>query len=187
MIDRYNKNPARRQSIMRCVPEIFDANHIKSVLYIGANKIRQCHLPDFINAGIVVTILEPFCDNVVALQEKGLDVILGDARACSVMFDEDQFDAAFWWHGPEHIPVKQIKKTLLGVELITKHLVVLAVPWGESLQGPAYGNIYETHIDNMEPEIFTQLGYNTETIGNRIAGAMQNNVLAWKWVGEKAK
>jgi len=166
------------------VPEIFDGNRIKSVLYVGANKIRQCHLPDFIKAGIVVTILEPFCDNAIALQSMGHDVILGDVRACSVMFAPNQFDAAFWWHGPEHIPKIQLAKTLQGVEYATRLLVVLGAPWGESKQDTVYGNIYEKHVASSEPEDFAVEGYNTETIGERVAKPMQNNILAWKWVAE---
>jgi len=170
---------------MRCVPEIFDSRFIQSVLYVGANKFRQCHLPDFINAGIAVTILEPFCDNVVALLKMGHHVLLGDVRACSVMFYPKQFDATFWWHGPEHIPKTQLAGTLQAIEYATRKLVVLGAPWGESKQGTDYGNIYETHIDDMEPGYFLDKDYNTEVIGQRHAAPMQNNIIAWKWLIKK--
>lgn len=182
VINKYCRNMDRRASLSRCVPELFDARVIKSVLYVGANQRRQCFLRDFAWGGADVTVLELFCENVRALREMGYGVMPGDVRACLVMFGEDAFDATFWWHGPEHIPKPQLAATLEGIEGVTRKLVVLGCPWGEMPQDAAYGNMYEKHAASFMHGEFNAFGYNTESIGYPKSAPELSNITAWKWL-----
>jgi hypothetical protein len=135
-------------------------------LYVGARTNRFDFGEAFKNAGCAITILEAFRLNVEYLRtiEWLEDVIEGDVR---IFKPCKTYEVTFWWHGPEHVDIKEIPDTLKLIESYTTELVVLGCPWGVYEQGEAFGNPYETHRSYIYPETFEALGYTVECLGAR--------------------
>jgi len=171
MITRHNDSINRKDSLQRCVPDMFIR---KNILYVGAHKERMDFGSEFQSAKAQITILEAWPKNVEFLKKLGYKVTHGDVRKCDKLFASNTFDAVFWWHGPEHVTKEELPATLKAIEKITKHLVVCGCPWGDYPQGEVYGNPFEVHQSALEPELFTKVGYNTETLGSRGVGSNMN-------------
>jgi len=177
----------RKASILRRVPEIFDAQAI--CLYVGAHEGRIDFGPELVDAGWTLDILEAWEPNCAALHGLGLPwlrrLLHGDVRdprgAVGYAGSDalrDSYDLVFWWHGPEHIACSELASCLSALEAITPGgLVVLGCPWGDYPQDDAYGNPFERHLWAPEPEDFTALGYDVESLPPRGVGG---NLLCWK-------
>lgn len=157
-----------------------------TLLYIGARPGGVAYLPEFMEAGYEITILEIWPDNVdFCRQHLGVKrVVGGDVRAVDKLLpprhfrgavDKEwpiyHFDVAFWHHGPEHVEKCELASTLEKLEALAD-CVILGCPCGKSSQGIIYNNIYEQHIAALEPADFKSLGYEVDTWEDRL--------IAWK-------
>ena len=163
------------------LPDLFDGKY-KSVLYVGANYLRQHFLPEFVEQYDHIVVLEIYQNNVKYLKEKYRDpkirIITGDVRDADKM-NLGKFDVCFFWHGPEHLHEHETKDILYKLESITKRLIVLGMPYGHYEQGSEYGNDCETHMWDIYPKDMEKLGYSTNTLGE--ADDTLANMVAWKY------
>ena len=165
------------------IPDLFSGKY-KTVLYVGANHLRQHFLPDFIDDYEKVTVIEIFEANVAFLQEKFADykinIMQGDVRNVDNLVPTDMFDVCFWWHGPEHVSRGEVDDILARLERQTKSLIVLGMPYGHYEQGSEYGNDHECHTWDIYPKYVEVLGYSTNTIGK--PDDTLSNMMAWKYL-----
>jgi len=170
---------ARFVSVNKMVPEIFQ--NPGKLLYVGARKDRMDFGDELRGAGNEFTILEIYEPNVKHLTEvcPWADVIHGDVRNLED-FSENQFDYAFWWHGPEHIKEEELNDAVQGLEKITKRIVVLGCPWGVYPQHHLHGNPYEEHEASLYPHHFEEMGYSVEAIG--VIDKRGSNITAVKYL-----
>ncbi len=154
----------RLVSVRKLAPELFETSG--SLLYVGARQDRMDFGDELKAAGHDFTILEIYEPNVKHLTEvcPWATVIQGDVRELND-FSEDQFDYAFWWHGPEHIKEEELLVAVNGLEKITKKIVVMGCPWGEYPQHHLHGNPHEEHEASLYPHHFESMGYIVDTIG----------------------
>ena len=175
MTDRLTQR--KKQFLLSC-PRAFLPGE---VLYVGAKPERMEMLDLFIEAGSVVDILEIWSPNVEALLrwkgESGhvRNVIKGDVRTADLV---GKYDVAVWYHGPEHVAKEDLSFCLSNLEMMARKMVVLGMPWGVYRQGPAGGNVFETHRANLYPRDLQAFGYSTDTIGEMDRPG--SNLLAWK-------
>jgi len=168
---------ARLAQLRAFVPGLFAAG---TLLYIGASIRRAQCLVDLVAAGRRVTILEAWPANAEHYRGRpGLEVVRGDVRAlASLSLPAEIYDAAFWWHGPEHVARAELATVLAGIERRAR-LVVLGCPWGVYPQSAIEGNRYEQHVAVLGPQDFGALGYRVATLG-RAGDRADSNVLAVK-------
>ena len=152
---------ARLAHLRQFAPEAFAPPG--RLLYVGASKLRAQCLPELVQAGHQVTILEIWPDNAALYRARGFDVVLADVRQAAAL-ELPHYDVAFWWHGPEHVTLAELPVALAALETLAD-LVVLACPWGRSPQGAVYGNPHEAHVSELSPEAFNRWGYRTSTLG----------------------
>ena len=175
----------REVQMSQHLPQLFEGQSHRSVLYVGANKKRQHFLDWFEKAGYSrIVVLEAFAENAEFLKAEisgrtpGLEVVHGDIRDKDVI-PGDVFDVVFFWHGIEHILEDKIASVLERLEAISK-VVVLGCPHGIYDQGPEYGNPYEEHLSAVYPQFLENLGYTTDVIGK--TDERGSNILAWKFI-----
>jgi len=162
----------RLQQLWDFVPEVFQPG---TLLYVGAGILRAEFLLQLMVAGRKVTILEAYAPNVAYYQLSRQPVIHMDVRAlCGV----GRYDAAFWWHGPEHVSKKELPAVLAGLES-RADLVVVGCPWGKYAQEAVGGNPYERHRSALTPQDFQGWGYETSQLGKR-NGRYESNIVAVK-------
>ena len=161
---------ARLGQLLRVVPELFGEG---TLLYVGASIQRAQFLLELKEAGRVVTILEAHAPNVAYYRGRGEVVIHADVREAT-----GRYDAAFWWHGPEHIAKGELPAVLAGLES-RADLVVIGCPWGRYAQEAVGGNPYEIHRSALTPQDFQGWGYETSQLGKR-NGRYESNILAVK-------
>ena len=159
-----DSNAERVASVTKLAPKIFEEPG--KLIYVGARQDRMDFGNELKGAGHEFTILEIFEPNVKHLTEvcPWATVIQGDVRNLE-NFSEDEFDYAFWWHGPEHIKEEELADAVKGLEKITKKIVVLGCPWGDYPQHHLHGNPYEEHEASLYPHHFEDMGYVVDTIG----------------------
>jgi len=171
----YKRRPwtpkVRREQLLKAVPDI---QSYKSILYIGANVVRQETLDLFRSEQI--TILEVWPPNVADLLELGYKVIQGDVRELAKM-DIGKFDVVIWWHGPEHVEKESLPSILKAIKKIARCVAVVACPWGKYKQSEVRGNPYERHLSCLYPKFFEKLGWKTSVIGEK--DVIGSNLLAW--------
>lgn len=142
-------------------------------MYIGARPGRVLGLPELIEAGHKITILEIWPDNVDYCREH-LDVervIGGNVLDVDKLLPVYHFDVAFWYHGPEHVLKEEWADTFVKLEALAD-LVILGGPNGKTSQGIIYNNLYEVHVSALSLDGFESLGYETNT--------WNGEILAWK-------
>jgi len=172
----YSDGRCRTASLERMVPDLYS---YYSVLYVGARTDRMDYGDEFRKGPTKIDVLEIFKPNVIYL--KSLDWINevhhGDVRSCSI--DKD-YDIVFWWHGPEHIKEEELANTLTWLEEKAKVAVVLGCPWGKSPQGHLHNNPNEEHVSHYDYQIFEDLGYKVECIGEK--DVVGSNITSVKFV-----
>ena len=152
----------------------------KTLLYVGASIQRQNLLPELVAALWIIDIIEIFPANVEFLRaypSKGIETIYeGDVR--DAPFPRPSYDAAVWWHGPEHIPEDDVPGALARLEQVA-HLVVLGGP----LEDPPYaensaphGNPHERHCWSITVPFLKDLGYTVQCVQRPIT----TGFVAWK-------
>lgn len=169
------------------LPDLFDGRY-SSVLYVGANHLRQHFLDYFADKYEEIAVLEIHAKNVEYLMERysanaKVSVIQGDVRNVQNIAGrfKKRFDVCFFYHGPEHLARHEVAGVLYDIESITDHLVVLGMPYGHYKQGPEYGNDHEQHLWDTYPRDMRRLGYKTHTLGK--ADDTLSNMIAWKSMG----
>ena len=152
----------------------------KSLLYIGASKRRQFLLPELAKIGWLIDILEVFPENVGHLRNhrpNGVRMIReGDVR-CDP-FPQPPYDAAVWWHGPEHVPKEDVPGALARLEEAAR-LVVLGGPLEDPPypEGAApYRNPHERHHWSITVPAIEQFGYTVA----RVRRPLIAGFVAWK-------
>jgi len=167
------------------VPGLVVPSAGKTLLYIGASRWRQDLLPELASRGWIIDIIEIFKENVDFLREHcrpprrdggGVrSIIHGDVRTELL----GSYDAAVWWHGPEHVPEEDLPAALGRLEKAAR-LVVLAAPFDDPASDPdappPYGNPHERHLWPVLPEDLQALGYETIKVPRPRSPA----IVAWK-------
>jgi hypothetical protein len=166
---------ARRAQLREVVPGLFGPG---TLLYVGASVRRAQFLRELMGAGRRVTVLEAHGPNVEHFRSwPGLQVVEGDVREVGgLVLPEEDYDVAFWWHGPEHVAARELAGTLRKLEERAR-VVVLGCPWGLYPQVGLEGNPFEQHRLALQPEDLQALGYRTWTLG-RTGGRADSNILA---------
>jgi len=130
-----------------------------TMLYIGAWYPQGMDgLDDFKKAGYDILILEVFEKSALEVRSLGWKVKLGDVRKAREIFKEERFDVVVWWHGPEHVDVKDLPSALEDLKTLAKRLLVVGCPRGKSVQGVFDGNPYEKHVSTLVREDLIKLG-----------------------------
>ncbi len=173
-----------RTESVATIPDIFENS---TMLYIGANKLRTQLTDLFENrcSNMTIDVLEIWHENVKYLRglKKFNGVMQGDVREIDKLFKPNSYDIVMWWHGPEHIEIQELAKTLDKLKRVAKKLVILGCPWGIYVQGEEYGNPYEKHISHLTLDFFKNHGFLTSVVGTRdIPGS---NITAWWKKDEK--
>ena len=154
------KDTNRIASLQRMVPDLF--TKARSVLYVGARTDRFQLSKELKQAGCKISVLEIFDKNVEHLKTLDLEeVIPGDVRTFA---PSRRYDVAIWWHGPEHVTEAELPDAVNNLEGCAD-LVILGCPWGHYHQGSMYGNEHEKHVSHYEAEVFTDMGYEVECLG----------------------
>ncbi len=167
---------ARLAQMQRFVPQLFGSG---TLLYVGASPRRAQFLRRLM-ATHRVTLLEIWPANVQHFRAwPGLEVVCGDVRhVASLDLPVERYDAAFWWHGPEHIRKEDLAAALAGLEQRAR-LVVIGCPWGMSRQAEVDGNPHQRHIATLYPTDFQARGYRVDTLG-QVNGGSRSNILGVK-------
>jgi hypothetical protein len=168
---------ARLEQLRLFVPEVFGTG---TLLYIGASVRRAQCLEELVASGREITVLEVWPPNADHYRARtDLTVVCGDVRnVANLSLPHNNYDVAFWWHGPEHVPKEELPAVLADIEKRAR-LVVLACPWGMYPQQAIDGNMYEKHLSALGPENFQDLGYKTATLG-KPGGRANSNIIAVK-------
>lgn len=151
----------------------------KSLLYVGVNSSRAFLFNELKECGYKIDILEISKVNVYDFMGRMFGtynkLIQGDVCDIDTLVSQ-KYDVVFWWHGPEHIKKEMFEPTIRKIEAVGS-LIILGCPYGSSKQGPVDGNIHETHLWNVYPKYFKQLGYKTLTINRDVGG---KHITAWR-------
>lgn len=160
------------------LPQLF--SNPGTLLYIGARSDAHSWLDELSLSDNLISVLEIWPENVIGLigHPAIVDLVQGDVRFASEIFNEAKFDYIFYWHGPEHLKLNDIEPTLAMLEGMCNRLIALACPYGVYLQGEHLGNEYETHQSTLYPEYFLSLGYEVKTDGK--PDEMGSEIVAWK-------
>jgi hypothetical protein len=154
-------DPDRKASVNRLAPELWSC---RDVLYVGARTDRIDFGQELREASVAISVLEIYPPNVEYLRTLDwiAEVFAGDVRTFE---PTKQYDAAFWWHGPEHIPARDLPGALARLEKAARKLVVLGCPWGKYKQGKLHDNPNEQHVSHFDYDTFEKLGYEVECLG----------------------
>jgi len=150
-------------------PELF-APTDSTLLYVGANLKRFNYGSEFAELGHQITVLEiwpPYARDLVN-DWRVKRVVVGDVRKLDdIALPETQYDAAFWWHGPEHVYEQDVATAIAQLERRVKPggLVVVGCPWGVFPEHGVDGNPAQEHKSALYPELFAGLGYAVRTAG----------------------
>ena len=150
-----------------------------SLLNVGANRVRFQLLDDLHRAGREITLLEAWPDNAAAYENdpRVSRIIAGDVRELGAF--EQKFDAALWWHGPEHIDKADLPGALQRLEACADSLVVVGCPWGDYPQEPFMDNPYDEHKASIYTNDLVGLGYHVEIYDQMDKGG---KLIAWKYL-----
>jgi len=156
-----------------------DVKEFATVLYVGARPQRQDHLKLFRIPECSVDIVEIWKPNVIKMRTmKDLawirNIEVGDITK---YVPKENYDAVFWWHGPEHVQSEVMESTLKLIESYTNKIIILGNPWGKYLEHSSEKNPYEQHVSHYQPEFFEKFGYVVETHGKEGPGS---NMIAIK-------
>ena len=177
----------RLEQMTRCISDVFDYS---TMLYIGA-KAKKTYpsgmqmVSDFKEAGYKIDVLEVWHPNILSLikfnnKAKLYDrIIEGDVREAEKLIYK-RYDIISWWHGPEHLMIKEIESALEKLTGLAKVIVVVASPYGRHDQGEFRDNPFEKHLSSIYPEFYEELGngWKWDAIGER--DIKMGNLLAWK-------
>lgn len=159
----------RDRLLRKVASELFEPSEA-SVLYVGANLKRFHYGAEFAEANKKLTVLEiwpPYAKDLVN-DWRVKHVVTGDVRRLDdIELPETQYDAAFWWHGPEHVYEQDVATAVAQLERRVKPggLVVLGCPWGKFDEPGIDGNTAQAHKSALYPELFAGLGYTVATAG----------------------
>lgn len=137
-------------------------HNIKRVLNIGFRDGSDLTVRNFIKSlGGEFHVLEVWKPNCDVLTKNGVvdKVICEDVRNINNSIKENEYDAVFWLHGPEHITWDDFLNCKERIDSIATKLVIYQAPIGEHPQDELYGNPFEKHVTSLEPEMFLSLGY----------------------------
>ena len=211
MIQKQPGPNLRDQRIAQFSEKIPGALDYKTLLYIGGKVKKRwpkgVELVDkFLAAGYKIDILEAFDRNVAALRHFNKNgrifkeevrikagafrrIIQGDVRNIGKIrnLDPEGYDVVVFWHGPEHLYPYEIEEVVEKIEGISRRLVVFGCPFGIYHQRAVGGNNFEIHRSALYPVFFENLGFKTETLGER--DVKKSHILAWKEIkkGEDKK
>ena len=174
----YSSRDANRK---RTILPILKWYSFDSVLYVGAHPDRLHFvglLSDYVKH---IDVLEIWPENVKFLKTVPYfqNVFLGDVRKIDLVIT-NKYDLVFWWHGPEHIDVKELPETLSKIEKITNKVILLGCPWGVYEQGAEYNNPHEEHKCHLYLDFFEKLGFLTSTVGQKDNKEVSSSITAWR-------
>lgn len=150
------------------VIEKLKQHNAKKVLNIGFRYNSDLTIRDFVKSSggefHALEIWEANCKDMT--DRKTVDrVIHGDAQKIAELVEENEYDAIIWLHGPEHIYWDEFLACRDDIERCASKLIIYQAPIGEDEQGALYENPYEEHVQELEPNMFGDIGY-TITLHN---------------------
>ncbi len=171
---KYGTYYVQLEVMKKAIPWVFEA---KKVLYVGASTGRHHYADELRQAGAEqIDLLEIYEPNLAYYDGKETfdRLIKGDVRDFVV---SDDYDLAFWWHGPEHVELKDLSVALKNLEACAKD-VVIGAPWGKTDNPPRDPNPYEPHLTAVYPKHLKEHGYEVSVGGFKDTFA--SNLMAWK-------
>lgn len=169
-----NSEEWRYEQLKRVLPDVFNC---QSMLYVGGHfhMGRNLQMTQYFKCPIdVVEIYEP---NVKDLQnsKRIRQVFYNDIRTFGA---SKMYEVVMWWHGPEHVPKKDLPAILLRMSQYCSKYIIFACPNGVYEQGPEYGNQYEIHASHYTVQDFIDIGMEADAIGE--PNKKQGNIIAWR-------
>jgi len=104
-------------------------------------------------------------------------VVEGDVRQADDYFQPESFDLVIWWHGPEHVPLEQLRVTFEKLKKIARRCIVVGCPWGHYSRRAFGGNPFEVHHCHLDTGFFEDMGFKTATVGRR--NKHGSHITAW--------
>lgn len=168
-----NTSRARKQWVRDAVPWVF--KQPGKVLYVGLDPDHEFLVPELFRAGNELTVLEIWPASAAHYKKDSRlrHIVCGDVRNVPL---SEHYDAAVWWHGPEHLQKGDVRPALKQLEALADTIVV-GCPWGEN-RADGLGNPYMVHVSAWYPEEFETWGYEIIVGGER--DVMGGNLMAWK-------
>jgi hypothetical protein len=167
-----NAEAAGELSALAALPELGTYN---KVLYVGANTTRFQLYGLFAYESLYV--LEVYDPYVKALRDSKKYPVARVLRGNILDLEASQelrllapFGLIVWWHGPEHVEIGALEGLLGPQGSIHKWYtgaILLGCPWGRYEQGAVDGNVWQKHVSHLNPEFFTERGYQVSTVGQR--------------------
>lgn len=163
----------RWEFIIKNIPDILDH---KSILYIGANKLRHWFLDKFENADYEIDIVEIYQDNCKWLLSQGKYNVC-NANILNFNFGK-KYDIVFWYHGIEHVLKNSFINYLPNIKNNINKLAIFGCPYGKFKQDEVYNNENEKHISEWSPNELINLGLQVAYYGkeNDVWGA---DLISW--------
>jgi hypothetical protein len=164
---------ARNRQLVERIDGIFTYD---TVLYIGVSRYRAMFVESFKRHGYEIDAIEIFHDNAEYWKAKGVmnHVICADIRTVEI---RKNYDVVMWYHGPEHVEKEEAIQVLGKLKKYANHLMIVGCPWGQSPQGPEYGNENERHLSTWRLPDFATIGFKVDAIG--LPDQKGSNILAW--------
>jgi hypothetical protein len=160
--------------LLRLIP---DFHEHKRVLNIGASGKQHFMIPEMLEAGQHVSVVEIYEPYVLQLRKKFPQVAVYHANVLDIAtLRLPKFDLIFWWHGPEHHPA--VAPVLCLLYTMEPHLLVVSTPNGRYPQAAIDGNPRQEHRHSFEPGYWKRLGFEEWSSG--IPGDMRGNIVAWR-------
>jgi hypothetical protein len=166
-----DNTPPHLMEIVKWLSSNGRIDNVHSILNIGMNcdesKINQKDLIEIVfwdnlnRKDVDVTVLEIYEPYVLNGPNKypNMKFRLGDVREVDKYFEPKSFDAVVWWHGPEHVKMPDVLKSLKLLESIASKYVILGSPEGWQIQGPDGDNHYDSHVSGPNSSFYRSMGY----------------------------
>jgi hypothetical protein len=129
----------------------------------------------------ILELYKPYADYFKHLyrNSENIEVIEGDVRCASRYLSS--IDTSFWFHGPEHIPVKDLDLAFEEINKITNKAIFWMCPWGNYYGLYCGQNEPDNHCYYPEDENFTKFGFTImHSGGEKNTGSANINAYIFK-------
>lgn len=137
--------------------------NVSSVLNVGYRNDSDTHIQNYCKQNNiewnVIEAYKPNCDDL-KLGNHNYPIYNIDVR--NILTLNKSWDMIIWLHGPEHVEWEDFKSIRNLIEKCANKSVIYQAPIGHWPQDAIYGNIYEKHLATLLPEMFEELGYQTQ-------------------------
>lgn len=165
--------PRYLDAFKACVPALLDP---MTCLYVGARAEAMALVPELVESGWKMTILEPFAPYRESLKAfPALEVIAGDIRTFKT---RRRWQLAIWWHGPEHVREEEIEAATENLASLSLGWIVLGAPNGRYTQGAIDGNPQQAHVSTVTGDFYRLRGWAVKEFGPQ--HKQGSELVAWR-------